>query len=44
LAPIAAASEGTGKPPILLFTELPQFEASYIINQAGAFRHVGLSE
>jgi hypothetical protein len=44
LAPIAAASECSTEPLILISTKLPQFEANYVINRAGASRYIGLSE
>jgi Transposase IS4 len=44
LAPIAAASECSTEHPISIPTKLPQFEANYVANRAGASRHIGLSE
>jgi hypothetical protein len=44
LAPIAAALECSTKSLILIPTKLPQFEANYMANRAGASRHIGLSE
>jgi hypothetical protein len=44
LAPIVAAPEYSDEPPILILTQLPHFNANYILNRAGASRHAGLSK
>jgi hypothetical protein len=44
LAPIAAPSESTDEPLTLLANQLPQFEANYVPNRAGASRYTALSE
>jgi Transposase IS4 len=44
LAPIAAAPKCTDEPPTLLSTELPQFNANYVLNRPGCARYTGLSE
>jgi Transposase IS4 len=44
LTPIAAASECSTEPPISIPTKLPQFEANYVANRAGASRYISLSE
>jgi len=44
LAVIAPAPEYTDEPPILIPTELPQFNAKYVPNRAGCSRHSDLSE
>ena len=44
LAVIAPAPECVDEPPTLITTELPQFNANYVRNRAGAPQHTGLSE
>jgi hypothetical protein len=44
LAPIAAAPECSDKPPIPISTQLPHFNANYILNRAEASRYISLSE
>ena len=44
LAVIAPAPECTDEAPTLILTELPEFEANYIPNRAGAPQHIDLSE
>ena len=44
LAVIAPAPECADKPPTLISTELPHFEANYVQNRTGASRYIGLSE
>ena len=44
LAVIAAAPEGSDEPPILISTELPQFQANYVQNRPGCSRYTNLSE
>jgi hypothetical protein len=44
LAPIAAAPECSDEPPIPILTQLPHFNANYVLNRAGASRHTSLSE
>ncbi|KAF7506177.1 hypothetical protein GJ744_012157 [Endocarpon pusillum] len=43
LAVIEAPPEGADEPPTLISTELPQFEANYVQNRAGAPRYTDLS-
>jgi Transposase IS4 len=44
LALIAAAPECSDEPPISISTQLPHFDANYVLNRAGASRYAGLSE
>jgi hypothetical protein len=44
LAPIAAAPECSDEPSILILTQLPYFNANYILNRAEASRYTSLSE
>ena len=44
LAVITPAPECTDEDPTLISTELPQFEANYILNRDGASRYTNLSE
>jgi Transposase IS4 len=44
LAPIAAASEDASKPPTLIPSEIPEFEANYVKNRAGYSRYTGFPE
>ncbi|KAF7502521.1 hypothetical protein GJ744_005626 [Endocarpon pusillum] len=43
LTVIAPAPECADEPPTLISTELPQFDANYVKNRAGASRYTGLS-
>ncbi len=44
LAVIAPAPECADEPPTLISTELPQFNANYVLNRTGASQYTGLSE
>ena len=44
LTVIAPAPECTDEQPILILTELPQFETNYVLNRSGASQYFNLSE